>query len=173
VSTTQGNISISVQASEIFTTTEFPGGLTETARTVKAAHSLNTQLNSTSVPVVDSPPVSIKLSTTTTIDLTAVQGLSVPAAATRTLDMTGKKVKGLIIKCGTTNAAAANIAPGASNPYPLFGTGNDIDLGPGAFLPLAFNGVVSNLPAVSSTVKTITVTISGSGTVELLLFFGA
>jgi hypothetical protein len=173
MSTTNGNFSISVQANEVFTAAEYPGGANESARTLKAAQSLNTQLNAASTPVVDSPPIVIRLSATATIDLTAVQGMSAPAAATRTLDLTGKKVKGLSFKAGATNAAAVNVAPGGSNPYPLFGTANDIDIGPGGMVVLAFDGVVSNLPAVSSTVKNITVTISGAGTLDIILFLGA
>ena len=183
MSTTNGNFSISVQANEVFTAAEYPGGANESARTLKASQTLNSQLNATSTPVVDSPPKGlplastsftvVRLSATGTIDLTAVQGLSAPAAATRTLDLTGKKVKGLSFKAGAANAAAVNVAPGGGNPYPLFGTANDIDIGPGGMVVLAFDGVVSNLPAVSASVKNITVTISGSGTLDIILFFGA
>jgi hypothetical protein len=65
-----------------------------------------------------------------------------------------------------TNVAAVNVAPGASTPYPLFGTGNDVDVDRGETLGKCFGGIASNKPAVSPTVKNIDV----SGTLGDVLY---
>lgn len=172
MSTTNATIALQMLANEVFDTTEVPAGASEAARTMKINQmSLSLSLNSSSTPAVDKPPIYRKLSTTTTLDLTAVQAASIPSTATRSVDMTGKKVVGVALKAGASNAAAVNVAPGGTNPYPLFGSGNDIDIGPGETLIKAFSAA-TNLPAVSSTVKDVTITISGSDTLEILLLLG-
>lgn len=173
MSSTNATISIQLQANETFTAVEVASGSNESDRTMKSVVKLASTLTSTTTPSITKPPVYKSLAATATIDLTAVQAAAMPNSATRSVDMTGAKVVGVILKAGAANAAAVNIAPGASNPYPLFGTANDIDLKPGMVVAFGFNAVASGLPAVSSTVKTIDVTITGSDTVEILLLLGA
>lgn len=173
MSSTNATVSIQVLASEVFTASEVASGANEADRTIKSTVKLAATLTSTTTPSVTKPPVYKSLAATATIDLTAVQAAAMPNSATRSVDMTGAKVVGAVLKAGAANASAVNIAPGASNPYPLFGTANDIDLKPGMVVAIGLNGVASQLPAVSSTVKNIDVTISGSDTVEILLLLGA
>lgn len=81
-----------------------------------------------------------------TLDLTDLPGVSEVSQ-----NCTGLKVQTLIINNPADNAALT-ISPGASNPYPLFGTGNDLVVPPGATMAFSF---VDQLADVSGTVKTI------------------
>ena len=169
------DLGMRMNAKEVFTAGELPIAASEAERTLKLnvlAHS--TTLNGSSTPKVDKPPVYKKISAagTTTIDLTAAPAIVAPGSSTRSVDMSGAKVKGYLIRCGEANAGLVTIAPGASNPYPLFGTGNEIDLGAGAVIAQTFDGVESNLPAVAALVKEIDVTTTGTDEVEIELILG-
>ena len=96
----------------------------------------------------------------TTIDLTAAIG-----ALDRYLNFVGDKVFAFLFHAPSANAGTINIKPGASNPYPLFGTANDIDMPKGRRLCVIDS--VLNLAAVSGTVKTIDIT----GTAGDILYF--
>lgn len=108
----------------------------------------STTYNGSSTPAVSKVAVdSLVLSGgTDTINLTAVPG------GIATQDLTGLKVVTLILYNPNANSIA--IAPGASNPYPFWGTANDIVLPAGARMAFDF---VGTLPAVSGTVKNIDV----------------
>jgi hypothetical protein len=175
MSTTTVDMAMRMNVSEKFTAVEVPSARSEQQRTLSAGAATETtgQLGPTTVPKVDKPPIALEISGagTTTINLTSVAGLSVPPG-TRTLDMTGAKLKGFQFKAPKTNTGTVNVAPGGANPYPFLGTGNDIDLGPGEGIGDSFDGVESPKPAVSGTVKNIDVTIAGSDKLEVLMLFG-
>lgn len=177
MSSIRAQINLSVLASEEFTATEMPGAATVAERTLKAGGSnqANLQLNSTTTPAVTKPPISkvITISGTVTIDLTAVAAAAIPAAATRTVDYTGAKLVGFTARGKSSNVAAINIAPGASNPYPMLGTGNDIDVKPGFQISAAFRDAASSCPAVSGTVKTLDITGTNGDILYLDLIFGS
>ena len=124
-------------------------------------------LNSSSTPKVDKPLIAMMLSLTngspTTIDLTNVQALSMPIGSTRLKDLTGAKIKAYQFSTPGTNVGTVNIAPGASNPYPLYGTGKDITLGRGRVEMGAFKNIESDLTAVGGSAKTLTFTATNTG----------
>jgi hypothetical protein len=171
MSATKVEFTIRATGREIFDATEAPSAASELQRTmtVGAATTLAKQLNSSSTPKVDKPPVSLKITlggSPTTINLAAIAGLALPPSATRTLDMTGAKVVGAVMQAPVANVAAVNVAPGAGAPYPLFGAGNDVDVEPGETIGKCFAGIASNKPAVSGSVKNIDV----SGTLGDVLY---
>jgi hypothetical protein len=130
---------------------------TDSSRVVHSAFNRSgSRLNASSVPPVDAV-VFDELTTdgADTIDLTNCKTAALPTGGA---DMTAKKVVAALFSCPATNAAAIVITPGASNPYPIFGTGNDISIPPGGHVQISFVGVVSPLPAVSGTVKTLDIT---------------
>jgi hypothetical protein len=93
-------------------------------------------------------------------------------------DGNGLRVLAFELYAAPGNANVINVAPGASNPYPLFGTANDIDLAPG--LPIigccrdnAGAAPANRLPAVAAAVKNIDVTITGSGTLYYHFVLGS
>lgn len=127
-------------------------------------------LNSASTPALEAAPLVQEVTVTagtTTIDLTAA-----PISGDRTLDLTGKKLVAWQIKAAADNSDDVTIAPGSSNPYPLFGASNERDLEPGELAMGAITGVASGKPAVSSTVKTIDITGTEDDVVSVILYFG-
>ena len=176
MSVTRAQINLSVLASEEFTAVEAPGAATVSERTLKAGggNAASLQLNATSTPALTKPPISkeITIAGTITLDLTAIAAAAIPAAATRTVDLTGAKVVAFTLRGKSTNVAAINVAPGSSNPYPMFGTGNDIDVKPGLQISGSFRDVASTMPAVSSTVKNIDISGTNGDVLYLDLLFG-
>ncbi len=167
------NLALSGQ--EVFDTTEAPSGGSQAARTLTiTGRDVSTTLDATTTPKVETSPIvrKVTISGTTTIDLTAAAGVSLPAAASRSIDASGKKLIALRLSCPTTNAAAVNVAPGGSNPYPIFGSGNDVDVKPGETVVKVVNGVASSYPAVSSTVKNIDVTGTTNDVIHVEAYFG-
>lgn len=62
-----------------------------------------------------------------TVDLTALDYVNLPTA-----DWTGLKVKAIKISCPSTNSAGVGVAPGAANPYDIWGrAATDIFILPG------------------------------------------
>jgi len=121
-----------------------------------------------------SPPVSMVsyqtfalVAGTKTIDLTAVLNYADVAQ-----DATGLKVQTLIFINPAGNATM-NIAPGGANPYPLFGTGNDVDVPAHATIDnwIAFS-LLEGLPDVSGTVKNITITGTGTQSFKIGIVLG-
>lgn len=166
---------LSLAGAEVFTAAEAPSGATAAARTVSiTGPDISTTLDSTTTPKIEVAPIvrKVTISGTITIDFTAAQGVALPAAATRTLDHTGKKLVAVRLSCPSTNVAVINVAPGASNPYPLFGTGNDIDVKPGQTVIAIMNGVASSYGAVSPTVKTIDISGTNGDVIQVECYFG-
>lgn len=87
------------------------------------------ELSPTSTPVVDAVwSDSISLSGgAASIDLAALA-----RGDLANLDLSGKKVQAIQFSCPSANTAFVAIAPGATNPYPVFGSGNEFDLPAGA-----------------------------------------
>lgn len=164
-----------LQGREVFDATEVPFGTTEQARTLTVnGVSISKNLSATTTPKINKPPVSLAITIAgdITIDLTAVAGLAMPPGATRTLDMTTAKLVAFIMKAKSDNSAVINVAPGAANPYPIFGAGNDIDIPKGFCLTGGFVDVASELPAVSGTVKTIKFAGTDGNILYVDLYFG-
>lgn len=103
-----------------------------------------------------------------TIDLTAV------AHNGQTVDMTGKKLRAMLVKFDSANTGSLNIAPGASNGYDLFGASNDMTIPaqtgtmPGLLL-ITFG---DNAPAVAAADKNIDLTGTGTETFYFGMWFG-
>lgn len=178
MSSTSASVSVQLSAQEEFTLAEQPYATQANDRTLRTGGlNLSTTLNGTSVPKVDKPPIYQKVTIpgggSLTVDLTAAPGLSSPVAASRAVDLTGGKLKHYQLRAaGTNNASGVTVAPGGSDPYPLFGTAKSIIMGPGRLEAGGFNGVESDLPAVSATVKNITFTGASGDVVEILMLFG-
>lgn len=166
---------LSLAGAEAFTAAEAPTGGTQGARTLNITGAdISTTLDGSSTPKIEVSPTvrKITISGTTTIDLTAAAGVALPISASRTVDNTGKKLVAVRLSCPSTNAGAVNVAPGGSNPYPLFGTGNDIDVKPGQTIIAGIFGVASSYPAVSGTVKNLDVTGTTNDVLNVELYFG-
>lgn len=166
---------LSLAGAEVFTAAEAPTGGTQQARTLNITGAdVSTTLDSTTTPKIEVSPVvrKITISGTTTIDLTAAAGVALPIAASRTVDATGKKLVAVRLSCPSTNVGAVNVAPGGSNPYPLFGTGNDVDVKPGQTIIAIVTGVASSYGAVGPTAKNVDVTGTANDVLNVELYFG-
>ncbi len=166
---------LSLAGAEVFTAAEAPTGGTQQARTLTITGAdVSTTIDSTTTPRIELSPIvrTITISGTTTVDLTAAAGVALPIAASRTIDATGKKLVAVRLSCPSTNVASVNVAPGASNPYPIFGTGNDVDVKPGQTLIALINGVASSYVAVGPTAKTLDVTGTTNDVLNVELYFG-
>lgn len=172
------NITVQMLATvtETFSAEEQPSSPNESSRKL-TVDSLNFQqsLNENSVPKVDKPPVYKRIvigGGATTINLRAAPCLVSPASVVREVDMNLAKVKVVQIKTPPTNANPITIAPGGANPYPLFGAGKDIVVGPGRIETFCFAGTESNLPAVGDTVKNIDISGTLNDVVEIMIGLG-
>lgn len=171
------NITIELDASEVLTAAEAPSASSDLERTLRAgaATRVSAQLTGSTTPKLDKDLISLELTMTgsaVTVNLTSVAGLVNPPSATRTVDVTGGKLVGYACKAKSTNVAAINIAPGSSNPYPLFGSGNDQDLKPGQVVGSTFDAVATSYPAVSGTVKNIDISGTSGDVLYIDLYFG-
>jgi hypothetical protein len=168
---------LQMKGKEIFSLAEAPTAPDEEARTLRTGGiSFKKELNDSSVPPFDAPIVKQTITlggSPTTLDLTAVAALVIPALATRTVDLTGKKLLAVALLAASTNTGEVTIAPGASNPYPLFGTGNERDLAPGEIHMQTLTALANPKPAVSGTAKTITISGSSGNKLDLELYFGS
>lgn len=99
-----------------------------------------------------------------TIDMT-----SLPATGGGTFSAAGLRLIEMLLHNPTTNAGLINFAPGAANPLPLFGTGNDIDIHLGARLHWHSNNQGVD---ISGTVKTIDLAGTGTDVLWCLFVFG-
>lgn len=176
MSTTRAQINLSLLASEEFTATEMPAAGSVAERTLKigGSNQVSLQLSDATTPAVNAAPISrvITIAGTITLDFTAIAAAVMPAGATRTLDLTGKKLVGFTLRAKSDNSAVINVAPGGSNPYPFFGTGNDIDVKPGQQICGVFRDVASSCPAVAAGVKTIDISGTNGNILYLDLLFG-
>lgn len=119
--------------------------------------------------------VSFQISTTTTIDLTAAPD---PTKGTNTVDCSTYYLLDYELKTDPSNAALINVAPGGANPFPIFGTGNDVDILPGKTKEETTQKKTDGTApavrgqAVDATHKTITFTITGTDIINVVLVFG-
>jgi hypothetical protein len=176
MSTTTLKVDIRLQGKETLTEAEAPAALTEQQRILATGkRGINTTLSSLTTPKVDQSPlvqeITLAGGVPTVVDLTAVQGLCNPTGLARMLDMTGKKLVACFFHAPETNAAAINIAPGGSNPYPLFGAGNDVDLKPGEVLAKCFRAVATSFAAVAAGAKNISVSGTNGDKLYVELYF--
>lgn len=115
-----------------------------------------------------------KLTSSGTIDFT--NGTD-PSTGLAGVDADGKKLLFLEFYNSAESSASINVAPGASNPLPFLGAGNDLTLEPGVYVHIrqlkksSGSAPGSRLPTVGSSAKTIDVTIT-SGTLLYLAGFG-
>lgn len=158
---------------ETLTAAEMPSAANESARQFTYAGLNRTgRLSSTTTPAVEVPPGYQKITIgagTTTIDLTAMPSARDPDVAE---DYTAKKLIGVRIRAASGNSGNVTVAPGSSNPYPLFGATNEVDVVPGEQIDKLIASVASSHPAVSGTVKTIDVTGTLNDVVDIMLLFG-
>ncbi len=173
MSTTSVSYSMNINVAEQLTAAEMPSAGSEDARR-RSFSGLNRtgRLSSTSTPAVEVPAGFQKITIgagVTTIDLTAMPAARDPGDA---LDYSTKKLIGVRIHADPGNSGMVTIAPGASNPYPLFGAGNEQDFYPGEKSDKMLLGVASSHPAVSGTAKNIAVSGTENDIVELMLLFG-
>lgn len=173
MSTTSCEVRLMLTALEVLSAAEAPAAGSDDGRTLRYTGFNGSQsLSSTSTPKIEKPPAAQSITLgggITTLDFTA---LALARDAGEAHDFTGKKLIGAILKANASNAAAISVAPGASNPYPLFGAGNDIDVGPGLDLAFCFLAVGSNLPAVSATVKTLDLSGTSGDKIDVFFLFG-
>jgi hypothetical protein len=169
MSAIDNQITIQLAGSEILDTTEAPQGSTPQARTMRTAIGMErVALNAASVPKVDKPIAAFNITgvsgSPTTIDLTAVQGLSMPLGSTRTLDLTGAKIKAFCLRTDPANVGTVKVEQGASNPYLLWGSGDAVTLHKGRIQASSFlSGTESALAAVAAGAKTLKFTFSNTG----------
>lgn len=150
------------------------GGSTAAQRTVTSSdYDLNETLDSTTTPAVDDlMAYQLNLSGgTDTIDFTAaaIIGAESAGAPAASEDLTGKRVCHVEFECPTTNSYEVTIAPGAANPYPIFGAANDFTLKPDS--KFAYTVHSNALPTISSTVKTIDITGNAADVLNLKIAF--
>lgn len=176
MSTKRAQVVFSVLHTEEFTAAEVPSAGSVSERTLRSGkgNDANLSLSESTTPAVNKAAISktVTISGTITIDLTAVAAAAIPAAATRTVDLTGGKLVAFNMRAASANVAAINVAPGASNPYPMFGTGNDLDVKPGEQIAGSFRDVASSKPAVAGAVKTIDISGTNGDILYLDLLFG-
>jgi hypothetical protein len=124
-----------------------------------------TLTSSTTPPVTKFASEAITLGAgATTVDFTALTDVEGNA-----VDATGLKLQILRLKTPATNTAVVNVAPGASNAYLIFGSGNDIDVGIKGHL---LYYIPEALADVSATVKTIDVSGTSGEKIDLEFVFG-
>lgn len=178
MSTKRAQFTLSLTASEEFTAAEAPGAGTVSERTLKvgAGNNLSQQLTESSTPAITAAPISLEITiggAATTLDLTAITGGVLPPSATRTIDLTGKKLVGYNLRAADDNADPITIGVGAAaDPYPIFGAGRDKDIEPGEQAAGCFRGVASSKPAVAAGVKEIEIDGTAADVLYLDLYFG-
>lgn len=178
MSTTSAAITVKLLAKEVLEAAEALAANNQQQRTLTTGlQSWVAELDADSTPKLDQPVVAHQITLTTsvvtTIDLTAVQALVLPTGVARLVDLTGAKLKAFFLRAGNDNdAAGVTIEPGSSNPYPIFGTGNTIVLGPGRIEAGGFDGIESDLAAVAGGAKEIDISGTTGDTLYFELLFG-
>ena len=175
MSSTYLDLTLRANGREIFTTAEHPAS-SEAARTLKnGQNNVNKTFGPTSTPAIEKSPISriITLAgSPITIDLTAAAVLALPSSATRTADMSGKKLVAMVARADDENTDPITIGEG-TNGYPLFGVGVLPEILPGECLAKWFANVASGLPAVSGGVNDEIEIDGTSGDILYLdLYFG-
>ncbi len=177
MSSTYLDLAFRASGREVFSTAEAPAAPSEEGRTLRAQrHNRQKTFSGSSEPPLDKPLVSQEITIgggIATIDLAAITALALPSGATRTVDLTTAKLVALVLRADDENEAAVTVAPGASDPYPLFGAGNEIEIPPGMQIQAGYAGdVASGHPAVSATVKDIDISGTSGDVLYLDLYFG-
>jgi hypothetical protein len=174
-STTTVSVNLRINGQEVHDAADVPSAANQSQRTVNTGgNDLSQTLNATSTPAVTKPPISRKITlggAPTDLDLTAIQGLTIPSGATRTLDMTGAKLVAAVFHAAAANTAAVNVGPSGSNDYALFGAGNDIDIPKGMQINIAAR-IASQLPTVGGTAKIIRLSGTSGDIINVDLYFG-
>lgn len=167
MSTTMLEMLLQLKGKELLTEAEAPAANSQAERTLfTGKQGAKKTLHSTSTPKVDTPIIArqVTLAGPITIDLTAALALTLPGAASRTVDVSGKRLKAFFFRCAVgNNAAGVTIAPGAANPYPPFGASKSVVLGKGRIECGGFDGVESDLPTVAAGARTIDITPGAAG----------
>ena len=165
-------VDLDLNGTEVLDAVDAPAASDEDKRTLKAnGFGLSATLDASSTPAAEVGPIVQEItigSGTTTIDLTAapLQGEG------RVADCTGKKLIGYFFHADKDNSGDVTIAEGASNGYPLFGSGNDLVLGPGRQEGAAVSGVASPYTAVASGDKTLDISGTSGDKLTVEMIFG-
>lgn len=177
MSTMRGQINLSVLASEEFTAAEAPSAGAVSERTLRTGkgNALDQTLNSTTTPKITKPAISRSIElggSPTVLNLTAVAAAAIPAAASRSIDLTGAKLVAFSLRADDENADPILVGPGASSDtYDLFGTGIDLPISPGQQIAGSFR-IAPDTPAVASGVKNIEISGTSGDILYLDLLFG-
>jgi hypothetical protein len=175
-STTTVSVNLRINGQEVHDAADVPSAANQAQRTVNTGgNDLSQTLSSTSAPSITKPPISRKVTiggSPTDLDLTAIQGLTIPSGATRTLDMTGAKLVAAVFRAADANTGAVTVGPSGSNDYALFGSGNDIEVPKGLQINIS-SRIAAQLPAVSGTAKIIRLSGTSGDIIYVDLYFGA
>ena len=135
------------------------------ARTLKHLIDIDKTINAGTVPEVTK--VGVFSHTITSGDPDSIDLAAITHAVAQSVNGTGLKVVGIVIKADSENAAAILVEAGATNGYTLFGSAFAFTVAPGA--TLMYDGVG---PAISSTVKTIDVSGTTNDVVSFMILMG-
>lgn len=175
-STTTVSVNLRINGQELHDLADVPSAANQAQRTVNTGgNDLSQTLTATSTPAVTKPPISRKITlggSPTDLDLTAIQGLAIPAGATRSIDMTGAKLVAAVFRAADANVGAVTVGLSGSNDYAPFGAGNEIDIPKGLQIDIS-SRIAAQLPAVSSTAKIIRLSGTSGDIIYVDLYFGA
>jgi len=154
--------------------TEAPAAGSNGSSVTLDGHNANTNLKSDSTPAITTEPADLSktlASATETLDLT-----SIPAARDTVqvpdLDMSGKKLAGIIVKAATgNNTGGVTIKPSSSNGYNLFGASKEIVVFPGGSMVLFTSGAAVNREAVGAAAKSIDLVGTVGDQVSIMALF--
>lgn len=163
----KASVHLALGVTEVGSAADFPGASNAQERTISHR---NYDMSSTLDTGTNPDPEAVfskQYTATATLDLTAA-----PKSGGSTQDLTGMKLVGFLLRAPTGNTAAVTVDDGATNPYSLNG-GDPITIQPGATVAMAYeSGKATSHAAVSSTVKNIDITISGSDVLDVTMLFG-
>lgn len=174
MSTVTLDVQLNMTGTEQLTAAEAPTAASATARALSLGGlNVSATLDATTTPPVSATPCFkvVTISGTTTIDLTAATAPALPASASRTVDLSGKKLVAYAFKANATNAGGVTISVGGTNGYALFGASKSVILQPGESM-FGVIGTTSTKPAVGASAKTIDITGTTNDVVTLVLYFG-
>lgn len=154
------------------------GSVTETLQDAAGAGSATVTSNafnqgqkqfspSTSIPVTKYSAKEYTLTAgAATIDLTDLVGTQ------SNVDGTGLKVQFIRFITPSSNAAVVNVAQGAANPYPIWGSGNDVDIPIGAELAFRTADAVSISDVSGLSVSEIDLSGTADDTIKVEIYLG-
>lgn len=134
----------------------------------------STVINSTDTVMPPTITIAGQLTATGTINLRA--GVD-PLTGDADQDANGKRILAFEFWNLAASTDSIVIAPGSADPYPFFGSANDITINPGMRMSADCRqndgAAPANRPvAVSATVKNIDVTIAGTSTLSYMFVLG-